>query len=76
MGKWWASVPRASWPEAHVDSILADCDGEWGDRRQELVFIGAGLSEAAIRRELDACLASDEEMRAAGAAPKKVKLAA
>jgi len=32
-------------------------DTIWGDRRQEIVFIGADpMSEAALRHELDACL--------------------
>jgi G3E family GTPase len=63
MGKWWAAVDRAQWPEEGVTSILADCSGEWGDRRQELVFIGANMDKNAITKALDACLATDEEIQ-------------
>ena len=68
MGRWWAAVPRSTWPAAHVGSIEADYEGEWGDRRQELVFIGSHLPRARIVAALDACLATDEEMSALSAA--------
>jgi G3E family GTPase len=63
LGRWWAAVPREDWPEAHHASILEDFDtaSEGGDRRQEIVFIGAGLDEAAIAEALDACLLNDGE---------------
>lgn len=58
LGGWWVSVPRDRWP-THPD-MLAEVAGKWaepwGDRRQELVFIGAGMDESAIRAMLDAAL--------------------
>ena len=58
MGGWWASVPRDRWP-THPDA-LAEVAGKWqepwGDRRQEIVFIGAGLDRTAITAALDAAL--------------------
>ena len=63
LGLWWASVPQRHWPEdkAALEAIARSSDPVWGDRRQELVFIGADpMDEADIRRRLDACLVEDE----------------
>jgi G3E family GTPase len=59
MGLWWSSVPREQWPSepAFLTAIGPYLDPIWGDRRQELVFIGADpMSERQITAELDACL--------------------
>lgn len=58
LGTWWAAVPRDRWPEHEQakDYIKQHWVDAWGDRRQELVFIGSGMDEGAIRRLLDACL--------------------
>ncbi|MGF7158773.1 G3E family GTPase [Rhodoligotrophos appendicifer] len=58
MGFWWAAVPKERWPDdAEWRSILnRNWDRVWGDRRQELVFIGTGMDELAIRTALDECL--------------------
>ncbi|RMZ52016.1 hypothetical protein APUTEX25_001210, partial [Auxenochlorella protothecoides] len=65
-GEWWSAVADDMWPEARPqrDVILADFDaeGEWGDRRQEIVFIGASMDEAAITAQLDSALLTEEEM--------------
>ncbi|MET0257534.1 MAG: GTP-binding protein [Methylobacterium sp.] len=58
-GLWWASVPRSSWPETpEWHRLMAPVlHPVWGDRRQEIVFIGTDpMDEAAIRARLDACL--------------------
>ncbi len=58
LGTWWAAVPRSRWPESQAaqDYATRHWVEPWGDRRQELVFIGAGMDEGAIRASLDACL--------------------
>ncbi len=66
-GYWWAAVPKEHWPtEAELrDRIRAEFDGEWGDRRQEIVYIGIQMDRAArerIARGLEACLLTDEEL--------------
>ncbi|MEL7089085.1 MAG: GTP-binding protein, partial [Planctomycetota bacterium] len=58
IGTWWASVPKERWPEhvAAADYITEHWCEPWGDRRQELVFIGAGIDWPALKARLDACL--------------------
>jgi G3E family GTPase len=65
-GTWWAATPESEWPED--PALRRQVRGEWqepfGDRRQEIVFIGIGMDEAAVRKRLDACLLTEAEMRA------------
>ncbi len=58
LGRWWSAVPRERWPD-NPDwraAVRSQWDPTYGDRRQELVFIGTGLDRAAITAALDACL--------------------
>lgn len=59
-GLWWAAVPRQDWPghPQFRQRLDSQWDSTWGDRRQELVFIGVGMDEAGVRVALDDCLAS------------------
>ena len=63
LGRWWAGVPRNRWPgdPDSLDRMAENWREPWGDRRQELVFIGAGLDRAAITARLDAALLTDRE---------------
>ncbi len=58
LGSWWAAVPREQWPrnEEWQQLVRRHWVNGWGDRRQELVFIGQSMDEAAMRAALDACL--------------------
>ncbi len=61
LGTWWASVPKDRWPdhESARAYMRAHWQDPWGDRRQELVFIGAGIDWPALQTKLDDCLVPD-----------------
>lgn len=69
-GSWWASMGKEAMKDVfegnmeEYDRIIEEdfVSGEWGDRRQEIVFIGAGMDEKAIRDSLDDCLCTDEQI--------------
>ena len=62
-GTWWAAVPSTEWdlPEGEP---RPDQEPDWhpryGDRKQQLVFIGQKMDEALIRSRLDACLLDEQ----------------
>ncbi|MCH2233049.1 MAG: GTP-binding protein [Crocinitomicaceae bacterium] len=66
-GVWWSSMPfeKRSQYVAFLDNqqeIEKDWDPTFGDRKNEIVFIGQDIDEPAMRADLDACLATDEEL--------------
>ena len=54
-GMWWAAVPREHWNGQRFDE-QPGWHPRYGDRMQQLVFIGQKVDEAAFRAALDACL--------------------
>ncbi|PLL12565.1 4-hydroxytetrahydrobiopterin dehydratase [Tabrizicola sp. TH137] len=58
LGRWWAAVPKARWPQGGegLAAVRAQWVEPWGDRRQEIVFIGHGMNQAAILAALEAAL--------------------
>ena len=60
IGRWWASVPEDKWPKeiTFQKSIKKYWNKEYGDRRQEIVFIGlkSEMDVKTIKEKLDNCL--------------------
>ncbi|WP_118950112.1 GTP-binding protein [Taibaiella helva] len=68
-GIWWASMPlgeRLRYPSfvQHQQEIEGRWHKQWGDRLQELVFIGQHLEPEVYARQLEQCLLSDAETAA------------
>jgi G3E family GTPase len=58
LGYWWANVPADRWPDDPFwrQSLKKNWNEMYGDRRQEIVFIGVNMDQDAITARLDACL--------------------
>jgi G3E family GTPase len=67
LGTWRVSVPQDRWPDnaGWRRSFEQNWDPVYGDRRQEIVFIGAHHDEAELRRRLDACPVGDSNAETA-----------
>ncbi|MGM9477342.1 GTP-binding protein [Pedobacter sp. GSP4] len=66
-GVWWASMSlqeREQYDDYLENSaeIYADWDDEFGDRKNELVFIGQEMDPVALKKSLETCLLSTAEL--------------
>ena len=63
-GVWLASLPRERWPQTPdvIDYVNTYWQEPFGDRRQELVFIGMNMPKGDILRQLNAALLTDKEL--------------
>lgn len=71
LGTWWASVPQDRWPDhesarAYMQEHWVE---PWGDRRQEIVFIGSGIDWPTLQARLDACLVPEHQAAGPDALP-------
>ncbi len=73
VGLWWASVPKDRWPTdaASLAEVKAGWSETYGDRYQELVFIGQDMDQAAIEADLKKCQLNYTETRQGMAAWRK-----
>ena len=66
VGLWWDAVPRQRWPDDA--GMRAEIDAGWsepyGDRYQEIVFIGQDMRRAEMESALAACLLNPGELDA------------
>jgi len=61
---WYAALDQKHWPEDEesLQTIRTLWQEPFGDRMQEMVFIGQNLNRSQIESALNSCLLTDEEM--------------
>lgn len=64
-GRWWAAIPREDWPldQESLSAIDESWEEPFGDRMQQLVFIGVDMDKERIVKNLNSCLLRREELR-------------
>jgi G3E family GTPase len=65
-GSWYCDFEEEDWedfPEDLRKEVESSFDSKWGDKRQEIVFIGQKFDQAKTERMLDKCLLTDKEMK-------------
>jgi G3E family GTPase len=62
---WWAATLEGrNYAAGDVSDFLGvRWDPDFGDRRQEIIFVGIGLDAEALKERVDACLLTDDELR-------------
>ena len=64
IGYWWAAAPKSEWPDDDEmwKAIMKDWKEPYGDRRQQLVYIGQNLPKDEMFNALTDCLLTDNEI--------------
>lgn len=63
-GRWYSTIPEEDWTPDMREFIEQEWVEPFGDRRQEIVFIGSDdeIDQAGIVSTLDSCLITDAEL--------------
>lgn len=59
---WFCTEPEESWEVDDTAAVKKDFSGPYGDRRQEIVFIGTDVKQSDLTEALDSCLLNETEM--------------
>ena len=63
LGFWWDAVARQDWPQSpeSLASLRARLHRAYGDRRQQIVFIGIDIDKSDLCRRLHDCLIGSDD---------------
>lgn len=63
-GVWWCSIPRAEWniDDEELEIVLKKWHPNFGDRQNELVFIGQDMDRNTILSKIQKCLLTPAEL--------------
>ncbi len=66
-GVWWSSMPHNERIQylpflENQEEIESHWDNSFGDRKNEIVFIGQDMDEKLIKSDLDSCLSTEDEL--------------